>query len=81
MDKHEQKLKKEKMEFSKKLAITMTRLFTISFFFFLGVWFFQDRVSPELMTFIATPFGVVITGYFAKAGFENHSKINKSDEL
>lgn len=27
---------------------------------------------------MAAPFGVVITGYFAKAGVENYSKINNS---
>lgn len=71
---------KQNMEFSKILAIIMTTLFIASIIFVFGVWFFQDRLGTEILGYVATPFGVVITGYFTKAGFENHSKITKSNE-
>ena len=70
---------KQNMEFSKILAIIMTLLFVASIIFVFGVWFFQDRLGTEILGYVATPFGVVITGYFTKAGFENHTKIAKSN--
>jgi hypothetical protein len=65
-------------EFSKILAIAVTVLFFASIIFVFTVWYFEDRLGTEILTYVAAPFGVVITGYFAKAGVENYSKINNS---
>ena len=70
----------KKREFSKTLAIIVTTLFVFSIIFVFGVWFFQDRVGTEILSYVATPFSVVITGYFAKAGVENFNKISHSKE-
>ena len=65
-------------EFSKILAIAVTVLFFASIIFVFAVWYFEDRLGTEILAYVAAPFGVVITGYFAKAGVENYSKINNS---
>lgn len=70
----------KKREFSKTLAIIVTMLFVCSVVFVFGVWFFQDRIGTEILSYVATPFGVVITGYFAKAGVENFNKISHSNK-
>lgn len=68
-------MKNSKQEFSKVLAIAVTILFFVSIIFVFAVWFFQDRLGTEILAYVAAPFGVVITGYFAKAGVENYTKI------
>lgn len=70
----------KKLEFSKALAIVVTVLFIVSVVFVFAVWFFQDRVGTEILGYVATPFGVVITGYFTKAGFENYKKIRLNED-
>lgn len=69
---------KKKTEFSKILAITITMLFVASIIFVFAVWYFENRLGTEILSYVATPFGVVISGYFAKAGLENHRKINNA---
>lgn len=69
---------KKKAEFSKVLAIIITMLFVASIIFVFAVWYFENRLGTEILSYVATPFGVVISGYFAKAGFENHGKINNA---
>ncbi|WP_341877579.1 hypothetical protein [Defluviitalea saccharophila] len=65
-------------EFSKILAIAVSILFFASIIFVFAVWYFEDRLGTEILAYVSAPFGVVITGYFAKAGVENYSKINHS---
>lgn len=69
---------KKRTEFSKKLAIAVSFLFFFVILFSLATWFFQDRTPIEILGYVATPFGVIVTGYFAKAGVENYSKISQS---
>lgn len=68
----------KKIEFSKILAMVVTILFVVSIIFSLIVWFLQDRLPTELLVYVAAPFGVVVSGYFAKAGVENYKKINQT---
>lgn len=68
-------------EFSKVLAIAVTILFFVSIIFVFAVWFFEDRLGTEILAYVAAPFGIVITGYFAKAGVENYSKISQSKQV
>lgn len=67
---------KKKKEFSKILAVIVTAVFVAFAIIGIATFVLFDRVVPvELLTFVATPFGVVISGYFVKAGAENVSKI------
>lgn len=69
----------KRVEFSKKLAIIVTTLFVASIIFVFWVWYFEDRLGTQILEYIATPFGVVISGYFAKAGVENYQKVRASN--
>ncbi len=69
----------KRVEFSKKLAIIVTTLFVASIIFVFWVWYFEDRLGTQILEYIATPFGVVISGYFAKAGVENYQKVRTSN--
>ena len=71
------KMKRKKIEFSKLLAMVVTCLFVASVIFVFYVWYREDRIGTEILGYVSTPFGVVISGYFAKAGVENYQKINK----
>jgi di/tricarboxylate transporter len=73
----ERRTRKQKIEFSKVIAIVMLVVFVLTFFVAWFTYIFQDKVSTELLSFISTPLMVIITGYFAKAGVENYQKINK----
>lgn len=79
MSKNTTKPKEDRIEFSKKLAILISSMFVTSIIFTYGVWYFQDRDATHILDYIATPFGVVITGYFAKAGVENYTRIRHSN--
>lgn len=71
----------KKLEFSKILALIVATLFVVTAIFVTAVWAFtnkkpdQLKVGIDILSVVATPFGVVITGYFAKAGVENYQKI------
>lgn len=69
------------MEFSKKLAISIFILFTSTWVILVIYWISTGILLPkEILEFISIPFGLVITGYFTKAGVENYSKIKNSVE-
>lgn len=68
---------KQKLEFSKIIAIVMLVIFVLTFFIAWFTYITQDKISTELLSFISTPLMVIISGYFVKAGVENYEKINK----
>lgn len=76
----------KKIEFSKLLAIIITVLFVLSVCFVLAIWAITNKPPDQLeigisiLGVVSTPFGVVITGYFAKAGVENYQKIRKGQD-
>lgn len=67
------------MEFSKKLALFVSMVFAVVILLSCYIFLRHDRVSLDLLSAVGTPFSIVVTGYFAKAGVENFSKINKSE--
>ncbi len=75
--------KAKKIEFSKLLALIITALFVGSVCFVLFVWAVtgktpeQLQVGTNILGIVAAPFGVVVTGYFTKAGVENFQKIKQ----
>ena len=75
--------KSKKIEFSKLLALIITALFVGSVGFVLLVWAItrktpeQLQIGVNILGIVAAPFGVVVTGYFTKAGFENFQKIKQ----
>ncbi len=69
---------KQPLEFSKKLALVVTGLFFLTWVVAWFSWFTKGELPSELLEFITIPFCTVITGYFAKSGFENNSKIKNS---
>jgi hypothetical protein len=71
---------KIKMEFSKFLAVIITMLFVFCILFSLAVWFKQNRIPGEILSYVAAPFSIVISGYFVKSGVENYKKITQSSE-
>lgn len=73
----QRRTRKQKIEFSKIISITMLVVFVLTFIVAWVTYIFQDKISTELLSFISTPLMVIITGYFAKAGVENYQKINK----
>lgn len=76
----------KKIEFSKVLAIVVTVLFTGVVLFLLAIWALTDKTPEQLQAgidilgVVAAPFGIVVTGYFAKAGIENFQKIKNQKE-
>ena len=62
-------------EFSKRLAIAVSCLYFFVILFSLIVWYIDNRIPSEILGSVGAPFGVVISGYFVKAGFENWKKI------
>lgn len=72
-------VKKKKYEFSKKLAVMVSALFILTFIVAWVAWFLTGELPVDMLTFVAAPFSVVITGYFAKAGVENYQKINNTE--
>jgi hypothetical protein len=73
---------KSKIDFSKKLAIMITVIFALTWAIGWGMWLVRGTLPTEMLDYITMPFSVVITGYFAKAGVENYTKINvKGNEL
>lgn len=74
----------KRLEFSKLLAIIITILFIFSVCFITAVWAFTNKSPDQLqigisiLGVVATPFGVIVTGYFAKAGVENFQKIRNN---
>jgi hypothetical protein len=68
---------KQKIEFSKIIAIVMLVIFVLTFFVAWFTYITQDKVNTDLLNFISTPLMVIVTGYFVKAGTENYQKINK----
>lgn len=73
------------MEFSKVLAVVVTVLFAGSVLFLLAIWAISDKTPAQLqagidiLAVVAAPFGIVVTGYYAKAGMENYQKIKKGE--
>jgi hypothetical protein len=63
------------MEFSKKLAVFVCAVFAFVIGFLAYTYLFKGNVSNDLLSTISTPFMVVVSGYFAKAGVENYTKI------
>jgi len=73
-------VKKQKFEFSKKLAVSITVLFILTWVVAWVVWIITKDLPEQMLNFISVPFSIVITGYFAKAGVENYEKIKVSNE-
>jgi Kef-type K+ transport system membrane component KefB len=73
----------KKMEFSKLLAIIVTALFVCTVGFVTLIWAVTNKTPEQLqigisiLGVVAAPFGVIITGYFAKSGVENFQKIKQ----
>ena len=72
------KASKRKIEFSKLLAIIITLVFVGTWAIGWACWFFTKTLPTELLDYITMPFSVVITGYFAKSGVENYTKIKNN---
>ncbi len=74
------------MTLSKVLALIITALFVLISCFVSLVWAISHKTPEQLqigisiLGVVATPFGVVITGYFAKSGVENYQKIRKGKD-
>lgn len=73
-------MKGRRLEFSKLLAIIVTLTFIGTWAVAWVVWIKTQTLPTDLLSFISTPFSVVITGYFAKAGVENYTKIRNNGE-
>ena len=72
----------KRVEFSKKLAILIITFFFLLIIFSTIVWFFQNRIPTEILETVSFPFGIVVTSYFVKSGYENGKKIDKgSDDI
>ncbi len=69
------------MEFSKILAITVTALYVVTVLISLISELFFDKSTIDVLKEVGVPFGIVITGYFAKAGVENYTKIKECGKL
>ena len=74
----ERQTRKQKIEFSKIIAIVMLVIFVLTFFVAWFTYIAQDKVNTDLLNFISTPLMVIVTGYFVKAGTENYKKISKN---
>ena len=72
---------KQKLEFSKIIAIIMLVIFILTFIAAWLVYIFQDKISTELLSFISIPLQTILSGYFVKSGFENVQKIKNDNEV
>ncbi|MCX7715610.1 MAG: hypothetical protein N2171_07770 [Clostridia bacterium] len=78
----------DRFEFSKVLALVISILFVCTVCFVSLVWAVSDkmpeqlRIGIDILGVVSTPFGIIVTGYFAKSGVENYTKIkgSKKDE-
>lgn len=72
------KKKKERIEFSKIMEISLV-VFYFSFYLFSAiVWTVQDRVLIEILPWISRPFAIVTSAYLVKSAVENTNRIKKS---
>ena len=65
--------------FSKRLAIANTVLYFGVVAYCLGIYTATGKLPVEVLESTGTIYGVVISGYFVKAGAENYTKIRESD--
>ena len=63
------------METSKLLVLFVTCKFTAVLVFCMAAWLLKGEFPGDILTVDATFSGVVISGYYGKAGFENWRKI------
>lgn len=69
------KMVKRRTEFSKGLVKLVASLFVFTVLFCLVMWVIRDEFPEGILTIVAAPFSIVVTGYFGKAGYENAQKI------
>jgi glucan phosphoethanolaminetransferase (alkaline phosphatase superfamily) len=74
------KKKKQRIEFSKLLAIIDAILFVFTVLFSLAVWLFTNRVPVEVLQCVTAQYAVVNSFYFLKAGAENVKKISGANQ-
>ena len=65
--------------FSKRLAIANTILYFGVVAYCLGIYTATGELPMAVLESTGTIYGVVISGYFVKAGAENYTKIRESD--
>ncbi len=73
-------LKKDgsKCEFSKKIALIVTYSWVASIVFSAVSFWIKGEISQEIITATSTALGIIVTGYYGKAGVENVQKIKES---
>jgi hypothetical protein len=71
---------KKRTEFSKGLVKLVAGLFVFTVLFCLVMWILRNDFPQEILTIVAAPFSIVVTGYFGKAGYENAQKIRGTYE-
>jgi uncharacterized membrane protein len=73
--------KRKRIEFSKLLAMVITLLFVGCILFSLLTWYRQGRIPSEILGYVSTPLGVIVSGYYLKSGVENYRKISQAQPV
>lgn len=68
------------LEFSKLITIMVTILFGFTWVVSWIMWYIKGTLPSELLSFISTPFGVVVSFYMGKSCLENVVKIRTSND-
>lgn len=69
-----------RFEFSKVLAVGIGILFAAAVCFCAVTWVLFGDLPKDIMDYVDGPFMLVVTGYMAKAGVENVTKIRGDTE-
>ncbi len=67
-----------KCEFSKKIALIVTYSWVGSIIFSAISFWVKREISQDIITATSTALGVIVTGYYGKAGVENYTKIKEN---
>lgn len=67
-----------KCEFSKRIAIIVTYSWVGSIIFSAISFWIKGQVSQDIITATSTALGIIVTGYYGKAGVENIQKIKEN---
>ena len=68
----------EKLTFSKRLMVFACAIYTATWLTAVASWYFFGTIPDAIMGYGTFAFGVAITVYGAKSGYENHAKIENS---
>ena len=68
-----------KMEFSKKLIISASFFYGLMCVFGIVVWF-TDGYFPQFIPDMAFPYGLILSAYCCKSGYENRAKIERGNK-